>query len=204
MTTRYEPTSDFLKAVIADDIPLSGSPFADANMRRLIALTQDDDLSNRDWATMLLAQDDADTWEVRQALLAAVADPDAAVRAEALAGLALRDPSVALPFVIEALSGDCVPAPVFEAAATIAARRWWTCSARGPSHRTTPILMTLPARRWRHAKPARRSSRANNTSAALNIDAGGQFIAAPSRCPLRWPRPWSGRRAARRRRRTSW
>lgn len=121
MTTHYEPTSDFLKAVIADDIPLSGSPFADANMRRLIALTQDDDLSNRDWATMLLAQDDADTWEVRQALLAAVADPDAAVRAEALAGLALRDPSVALPFVIEALSGDCVPAPVFEAAATIAA-----------------------------------------------------------------------------------
>jgi hypothetical protein len=121
MTTRYEPASDFLKAVVADDIPLSGSPFADANMRRLIALTQDDDLSNRDWATMLLAQDDADTWEVRQALLVAVADPDAAVRAEALAGLAWRDPSVALPLVIAALSGDCVSAPVFEAAATIAA-----------------------------------------------------------------------------------
>ena len=39
-----------LHVLIADDIPLSGSPFADANMRRLIALTQDDDLSNRDWA----------------------------------------------------------------------------------------------------------------------------------------------------------
>jgi hypothetical protein len=55
MTERYEPSSDFLKAVAAEQVPLSGSAFADVNMRQLIAMTRDDDVFNRDWATMLLA-----------------------------------------------------------------------------------------------------------------------------------------------------
>lgn len=120
MTDRYEPTSDFLKAVIAEEVPLSGSAFADANMRHLIALTRDDDLSNRDWATMLLASEEVDSPEIRQALLAAVRDENDIVRAEALAGIAQRDRALAIPFALEALSGEQVSMAVFEAAALIA------------------------------------------------------------------------------------
>jgi hypothetical protein len=120
MTERYEPASDFLKAVIAEEVPLSGSAFADANMRQLIAMTRDHDLSNRDWATMLLASEEADTPEVREALLLAANDENDIVRAEALAGIAQRDRSVALPLVLKALSGEQVSMAVFEAAALIA------------------------------------------------------------------------------------
>lgn len=132
MTERYEPASDFLKAIIAEDVPLSGSPFADANMRNLIALTQDIDLSNRDWATMLLASEEADTPEIRRALLSAVQDENEVVRAEALSGIAQRDRALAIPFALEALSGESVSMAVFEAAALIAdpvlvdALRPWT------------------------------------------------------------------------------
>lgn len=132
MTERYEPASDFLKAVIAEEAPLSGSPLADANMRRLIALTRDCDLSNRDWATMLLASEEADTPEIREALLSAPEDENDIVRAEALVGIARRDRHLALPLVLEALSADQVSMPVFEAAALVAdpalidALRPWT------------------------------------------------------------------------------
>ncbi|EIZ78120.1 lyase containing HEAT-repeat protein [Novosphingobium sp. Rr 2-17] len=120
MTERYEPASDFLKAVVAEEVPLSGSAFADANMRQLIAMTRDDDLSNRDWATMLLASEEADTPEIREALLSAANDENDVVRAEALVGIAQRDPRLALPLVLEALSGEQVSMPVFEAAALVA------------------------------------------------------------------------------------
>lgn len=120
MSNRYEPVSDFLKAVIAEELTLSGSAFADANLRQLIALTRDKDLSNRDWATMLLASEELDTPEIRDALLTAAHDESDIVRAEALAGLAQRDRRLALPFVLEALSKDYVSMPVFEAAAMVA------------------------------------------------------------------------------------
>lgn len=91
MSDLYEPASDFLKAVIAEDVPLSGSPLGEANLRLLIAMTRDDDRSNRDWATFLLSQEDADTPEIRSALRSAADDEDDYVRAEALLGLARRD-----------------------------------------------------------------------------------------------------------------
>jgi hypothetical protein len=120
MIDRYEPASDFLKAILDEEAPLSGSPMADENMRHLIAMTRDNDLSNRDWATMLLSQEDADTPEIREALLAAVEDDDDVVRAEALLGIARRDTQLALPFALAALSGDQVSMAVFEAAEIIA------------------------------------------------------------------------------------
>ncbi len=120
MTDRYEPASDFLKAVVADEVPLSGSNFADANMRQLIAMTRDDDPSNRDWATMLLASESADTPEIREALLSAANDGNDVVRAEALVGIARRDRDLALPLVLKALSGDWAGMPLFEAAALVA------------------------------------------------------------------------------------
>lgn len=120
MADRYEPTSNFLKAVIAEEVPLSGTAFADANMRQLVAMTQDGDLSNRDWATMLLASEEADTPEIREALLSAANDENDVVRAEALLGLAKRDRTLALPFVLKALSGEQASVPVFEAAELIA------------------------------------------------------------------------------------
>ena len=120
MNERYEPASDFLKAIIAEEVPLSGSAFADANLGRLISLTQDRDLSNRDWATMLLASEEVDTPVIRDALLAALRDENDVVRAEALLGLARRDPVLALPFALEALSNDQACMAVFEAAELIA------------------------------------------------------------------------------------
>jgi hypothetical protein len=120
MTERYEPASDFLRAVAAEEVPLSGSAFADANMRQLIAMTRDDDVSNRDWATMLLASEEADTPEIRDALLSAANDENGVVRAEALVGIAQRDRGLALPLVLKALSGKWASMPVFEAATLVA------------------------------------------------------------------------------------
>lgn len=120
MSEPYHPASDFLKAIVADEVPLAGSPFAEANLRRLIEMTRDDDLSNRDWATMLLSQQDIDTPELREALLVAARDEDADVRAEALLGLAQRDRAIALPLAVQALSAESASLPVFEAAALIA------------------------------------------------------------------------------------
>ena len=120
MTERYKPTSAFLRAVIAEEVPLSGSSFAEANMLQLIAMTQDGDLSNRDWATMLLASEEADTPDVRRALLSAADDENDIVRAEALVGIARRDRRLALPLVLKALAGEQVSMPVFEAAELVA------------------------------------------------------------------------------------
>jgi hypothetical protein len=120
MTKRYEPASDFLKAVAAEGVPLSGSAFADANMQKLIAMTRDNDVSNRDWATMLLASEETDTPEIREALLSAANVENDVVRAEALVGIAQRDRGLALPLVLKALSGEWVSMPVFEAAELVA------------------------------------------------------------------------------------
>ncbi len=81
---------------------------------------RDDDLANRDWATMLLSQQDIDTPQVREALLNAIVDKEEIVRAEALLGLAQRDTKLALPYAMVALSSNCVSVPVFEAVTLIA------------------------------------------------------------------------------------
>ncbi|MCI4589232.1 lyase [Sphingobium sp. BYY-5] len=120
MSKRYEPSSDFLKAVIAEEVPLSGGEFAALNLERLIQLTRDQDRTNRDWATLLLSQEGGDTPAVRAALLGATTDEDEFVRAEAILGLASRDPVIALPFVLEALGAEQVAIPVLEAAAICA------------------------------------------------------------------------------------
>ncbi|MGX7925445.1 HEAT repeat domain-containing protein [Tsuneonella sp. HG094] len=120
MAELYRPTSDFLEAVAAEEVPLFGSSFADANFQRLIAMTRDDDRTNRDWATLLLSQQEVDTPQVRDALIAAAQDEDDSVRAEALLGLAQRNPALALPFARIALMSDHVTMPVFEAVTLIA------------------------------------------------------------------------------------
>jgi hypothetical protein len=120
MTDAYEPTSDFLKAVAAEDIPLTGHETADLNLRHLIAMMRDEDRSNRDWATMLLSQQPIDTDDVRTALLIAARDEDDVVRAEAILGLAQRDRDLALPFARRELAGKSACMPLFEAAALIA------------------------------------------------------------------------------------
>ncbi len=122
MSELYQPPSDFLRAVASDEVQLVGSAFAEENFRRLLAMMTDQDRANRDWATLLVAQQELDTDEVRNALIGAAQDQDEAVRAEAILGLAQRDPVVALPFVKSALRGQTVMAPVFEAAVLAADR----------------------------------------------------------------------------------
>jgi hypothetical protein len=77
---RYELKSDFLKAVVAGDTPLSGKDVADANLQRLISSMRDEDVSNHDWATFLLAQGKADSIVIREALALAARDQNSAVR----------------------------------------------------------------------------------------------------------------------------
>ncbi|ATY32290.1 HEAT repeat domain-containing protein [Sphingomonas psychrotolerans] len=115
----YEPPSDFLKAIMRDEVPFIGS-LGDANVARLIQMTRDPDRANRDWATLLLAQLERDTEEVRQALFAAAADEDAYVRGEAILGIAEREPSLALPLILTALQEETVCLQIFEAAAVVA------------------------------------------------------------------------------------
>jgi hypothetical protein len=105
-----------LQDVIADNVPLGESEFGRANLRRLIALTADADRANRDWATLLLAQLELDTPEVRQALLRAADDEDQYVRGEAISGLAALDPAAALPLIRGALQEETVCMQIFEAA----------------------------------------------------------------------------------------
>lgn len=117
---RYEPPSDFLKGIIAEEVTLADGPLAQANLNLLIELTRDADRANRDWATMLLSQEGGDTPAVRAVLLVAARDEDAVIRAEAALGLASRDPGLALPFVQEALRGNTITPPMLEAAALCA------------------------------------------------------------------------------------
>ncbi|HEU0097134.1 MAG TPA: HEAT repeat domain-containing protein [Allosphingosinicella sp.] len=120
MAERYLPPSSFLRAIVADEVPLAGSDVADATLCRLIDMTRDEHAVNRDWATLLLAQAEVDTPEVRDALLRAAQDEHDGVRAEAILGLAMRDKALALPLLRKELAGEAVSMPVFEAAALVA------------------------------------------------------------------------------------
>lgn len=120
MDEPYVPKSDFIWMAANDEIPLTGSGAADQNLRLLIGFTRDADVSNRDWATMTLAMQEIDTPEVREALLVAAEDDDAAVRAEALVGLAQRDKELALPLVQRELKRDQCAYGTFQAASVLA------------------------------------------------------------------------------------
>ncbi len=115
MTTAYVPPSDFLKSLIDEDGPLT-----EPDVRRLIDLMQDTDDANRDWATLLLAQQEIDTAEVRQALVRAASDENEYVRGEAILGLSSLDKTVALPLLKNELSGQFASLQLFEAAILIA------------------------------------------------------------------------------------
>ncbi|HEY0311973.1 MAG TPA: HEAT repeat domain-containing protein [Allosphingosinicella sp.] len=106
--------------LLDDDAPLTRDEHGDANLHRLIGMTSDAHPANRDWATLLLAQQDIDTQEVREALLRAAQDENEFVRAEAILGLAQRDKALALPFLQRELSSESVPLPLFEAASIVA------------------------------------------------------------------------------------
>jgi hypothetical protein len=120
MPDRYFPPSEFLQAVIADDVCFGGHVFGEANLQRLIAATRHTDAANRDWAVMLLSQLKLDRPDVRAALSEAAEDDAFEVRAEAIHGLALIDPRAALPFLSKALRGETVSMPLLEAADLVA------------------------------------------------------------------------------------
>ncbi len=120
MEEGYWPSSDFLCMVANDEVPLTGSAAGEQNLRLLMEFTRDPDVSNRDWATMLLSRQEIDTPEVRQVLLRAADDSDCDVRAEALEGLAERDKELARPLVERELCSDDCGYGTFEAARLIA------------------------------------------------------------------------------------
>lgn len=119
-TDRYEPASDFLKAVAFGDAALCGNAFADMNRHAVLALMRDEDETNRDWATFLIAQLDLDTPEIRDALLLAAKDRNEDVRGEALLGLAQRDRFLALPLLKLELAKEAVNINTVEAAEVVA------------------------------------------------------------------------------------
>lgn len=69
------------------------------------------------------AQADADTPEIRAALLVTARDENDFVRSEALVGLASRDRKLALPLVIDALKGEAASVALFQAAGLVADAR---------------------------------------------------------------------------------
>jgi hypothetical protein len=117
MSERYTPASDFLIMVANGEVPLSGSVFADANLRRLIDYTSDSDASNRDWATFLLAHTDADTADVTITLHRCLTDENESVQEEAMVGLARRRDLTALPRLQDWLRQGALSRMILEAAA---------------------------------------------------------------------------------------
>src|SRR5688572_25244654 len=95
----YLPASDFLVALINEEILIDETVIGRANLKMLIALTRDADVSNRDWATMLLGHNGPQTDEVREALLRAADDENQYVRGEAIHALTERDRATALLLV---------------------------------------------------------------------------------------------------------
>ena len=116
----YSPKSDFVWPAANGEVPLGATPEGQANLKLLIAFTEDSDMSNRDFATMALAMHDADTPEIRAALLRAADDEDRDVRGEAIEGLAKRNREIALPLVQRELAQSDVGYGVFVAAAILA------------------------------------------------------------------------------------
>ncbi|MBO9724614.1 MAG: lyase [Novosphingobium sp.] len=120
MSERYLPPSDFLQAIIDDNVTFGDHDFGETNLLRLMEMTRDREPANRDWAIMLLSQLELDRPDVRETLIGATSDKEPAVRAEALLGIAMLDRAVALPLVKRELAGDVVNMPLLEAAILVA------------------------------------------------------------------------------------
>lgn len=117
----YMPPSPFLQALIREEEPaLSGSADADARAVELIALTQDADGANRDWALLLLSQSELDTPNALAALVRGMDDDHHEAALEATIGVAMRDPALALPRVAARLEEETIDSMTLEAAAWIA------------------------------------------------------------------------------------
>ena len=119
MNDRYLPPSSFLQAVINEEISFEDAEFGEGNLNRLVAMTRDADVANRDWATLLLSQLELDCHEVQEALALAASDEVLAVRSEAILGLAMLDAVQALPFLQTELKGECINLPLLEAAVIV-------------------------------------------------------------------------------------
>lgn len=120
MTEEYTPASEFLIMVVNGEVPLTGSVFAEANLRRVLDYMRDDDVSNRDWATFHLAHTGIDTTEVRAALHLRLVDEDPTVQEEAMLGLALRRDRSALPLMRDWLLSRPISQITLEAAEAFA------------------------------------------------------------------------------------
>ncbi|BCA58621.1 HEAT repeat domain-containing protein [Sphingomonas sp. HMP6] len=96
MDDRYLPASEFLNYVLADEVRFDDDVIGQANLQRLIKLVDDEDRSNRDWATFLISGLPLDSLRIRAALERAADDPDPDTRDEAIVGLARRDREEAL------------------------------------------------------------------------------------------------------------
>lgn len=86
----------------------------------LIALSADEDLDVRNWATFGLGTlSDVDNEAIREALVARLRDEDSEVRGEALVGLAERGDARAIPAILQELEQEEVSALVVTAAAKL-------------------------------------------------------------------------------------
>lgn len=113
----YLPSSPFLLAMIEEEEPaLTGGPEEEARAAELIALTQDADAANRDWALMLLSQSELETPEALAALVRGMDDPHHEAALEATIGVAMRDPAAAMPRVVARLDDDTIDSMTLEAA----------------------------------------------------------------------------------------
>ena len=106
MAEQYLPSSEFLNYVLDDEIVFDDSTFGQKNLHRLLAMVDDSDRSNRDWAAFLIAGLPFDSPEIRQAIVRAADDDDADTRDEALVGLARRDRVVAIERLLPLLTED--------------------------------------------------------------------------------------------------
>jgi HEAT repeat protein len=104
------------------------------------------------WATFLLAQEEIDTPAVSDALMCAAEDDDDIVRAEAVLGLAKRDPLQALPHVQKALASNAVSVPMLEAAALCADPSSFQTCAYGLPPPMSRLRIGLPLTNWLFAK----------------------------------------------------
>ena len=144
----FLPRSPLLNEVIEGRLAVEGSLSASQNLQRVIALMQDDDPSNRDWATFIVSHTAIDTAEIRDALHKAVDDSDLEVRDEAILGLARREPLAAIS-LLKPLLKEGLGHALLEAAAIVAhptpapaleALRSWTGGREGTQDRLETAL----------------------------------------------------------------
>ena len=109
---------------VADLITFEHGELGEQNLQQLIKLSTDEDVANRDWAALLLAQlvalDDVRREDVKAALIIAAHDKESCVRIEAACGLVELDRPLALSVIQSELKQDTVISSVFYAAEDLA------------------------------------------------------------------------------------